>query len=130
MSSINAVGWFEIYVQDMARAKAFYEQVLGITLESLKVPDGPGGEGLEMLQFPGDMERYGANGALCRMPGVPSGPGGTLVYFGCVDCGVEGARVVEAGGKIQRDKMSIGEYGFIVLAVDIEGNMFGLHSME
>jgi len=26
--------------------------------------------------------------------------------------------------------MSIGQYGFIALAVDTEGNMFGLHSME
>lgn len=25
----NPVGWFEIYVQDMPRAKAFYEGVFG-----------------------------------------------------------------------------------------------------
>jgi predicted enzyme related to lactoylglutathione lyase len=30
---------------------------------------------------------------------------------------------------VHREKMSIGEYGFIVLAVDTEGNMFGLHSL-
>lgn len=129
MNTANSVNWFEIYVQDMARARAFYETVLGIRLETLKVPEDPDGPGLEMLAFPGDMERYGANGALCRMPGVPSGPGGTLVYFACDDCAVEGARVADAGGRIQRDKMSIGEYGFIVLAFDTEGNMFGLHSM-
>jgi predicted enzyme related to lactoylglutathione lyase len=29
----NAVGWFEIYVQDMKRAKPFYETVLQRTLE-------------------------------------------------------------------------------------------------
>jgi predicted enzyme related to lactoylglutathione lyase len=129
MNTANSVNWFEIYVQDMARARAFYETVFGIRLEGLKVPDDPDSPGLEMLAFPGDMERYGANGALCRMPGVPSGPGGTLVYFACEDCAVEGARVAEAGGRIQREKMSIGEYGFIVLAFDTEGNMFGLHSM-
>ena len=28
----NAVSWFEIYVQDMPRAKAFYEKVFGRTL--------------------------------------------------------------------------------------------------
>jgi predicted enzyme related to lactoylglutathione lyase len=38
--------------------------------------------------------------------------------------------VAEAGGKVHRDKMSIGQYGFVVLAVDTEGNMFGLHSMK
>jgi predicted enzyme related to lactoylglutathione lyase len=29
----NPVGWFEIYVQDMARAKTFYETVFGSKLE-------------------------------------------------------------------------------------------------
>jgi hypothetical protein len=38
--------------------------------------------------------------------------------------------VAAAGGKVHREKMSIGPYGFIVLAVDTEGNMFGLHSMK
>ena len=56
----NAVRWFEIYVQDMARARRLVEK---------------------------------------------------------------------AGGRIQRAKMSIGPYGFIVLAVDTEGNLIGLHSL-
>ena len=33
------------------------------------------------------------------------------------------------GGKIQKAKTSISEYGFISLVIDTEGNMFGLHSM-
>lgn len=130
MSKTNSIGWFEIYVQDMPRAQKFYEHVFNIQLEALKTPDGPADAGLQMLSFPGHMERYGANGALCKMQGVPSGPGGTLVYFACEDCAVEGKRVAEAGGKIQREKMSIGAYGFIVLAFDTEGNMIGLHSMK
>jgi hypothetical protein len=32
--------------------------------------------------------------------------------------------------RMQRDKMSIGQYGFIALAFGTEGNMFGLHSMQ
>ena len=35
----NPVCWFEIYVQDMPRAKAFYEGVLGVTLDRLPGPD-------------------------------------------------------------------------------------------
>lgn len=128
--TFNCVNWFELYVQDMPRARAFYEAVLGIGLEALNVPESPDAPGLEMWAFPGDMERYGANGALVRMPGAPSGPGGTLVYFGCDDCATEAGRVEAAGGRIQRPKMSIGEYGHIVLAVDTEGNLFGLHSMQ
>lgn len=120
----NPVGWFEIYVQDMARAKAFYEGMLSVTLEKLNSPE------IEMWGFPGNMEGTGASGALVKMPGFPSGGNSTLVYFTCEDCAVEEARVKEFGGEIQRPKMSIGEYGFITLAFDTEGNMFGLHSLR
>jgi uncharacterized protein len=122
----NAVRWFEIYVQDMARARRFYETVLGVKLEQL----GPVDQDLEMWAFHMSPDRPGAGGALVRTPGMPSTPGGTMVYFGCEDCAVEGGRVVSAGGKIQREKLSIGEYGHIVLAIDTEGNLFGLHSMN
>lgn len=120
----NPVIWFEIYVQDMDRAKAFYETVLGQKLEKLNSPDGA----LEMWSFPMAQDRVGAGGALVKMPGCPSG-GSTLVYFASADCAIEEARAVAAGGKVFRPKMSIGQYGFISLLVDTEGNMFGLHSM-
>jgi len=38
--------------------------------------------------------------------------------------------VSAAGGRVHREKMSIGPYGFIALAYDTEGNMFGLHSTK
>jgi predicted enzyme related to lactoylglutathione lyase len=120
----NPVRWFELYVQDMARARRFYETVLGVKLEKLEGPD------LEMFAFPMQPESPGAGGALVRKAGVPSSPGGTLVYFGCEDCAVEAARVKGAGGRIEREKMSIGQYGFIALVIDTEGNMIGLHSIR
>jgi uncharacterized protein len=120
----NPVGWFEIYVNDMDRAKRFYETILATSLEKLSVDE------LEMWQFPMSPEGYGATGALVRMEGFPAGGNSTLVYFSCENCAVEAARVVPAGGHIQREKMSIGEYGFIALAIDTEGNMIGLHSMQ
>jgi predicted enzyme related to lactoylglutathione lyase len=118
----NPVGWFEIYVQDMARAQKFYESVFEVKLEKLPAPD------IELLAFPMAMDRTGAAGALVRMEGVPSGGNSVLVYFSCEDCAVEASRVTQAGGRIQKEKMSIGEYGFIALAIDTEGNMIGLHS--
>ncbi|MGC3982961.1 MAG: VOC family protein [Steroidobacteraceae bacterium] len=121
----NASVYFEIYVQDMPRARKFYEAVFQRELKRIEAPM----PGLEMLQFEGDPNSYGAAGALVKMEGVPSGGMGTLVYFGCKDCAVEAERVTQHGGKIERPKMSIGEYGFIVLARDTEGNMIGLHSM-
>jgi uncharacterized protein len=120
----NPVNWFEIYVQDMGRAKSFYESVFQVKLERLNTPE------VEIWAFPMRMDKMGASGALVKMEGFPSGGNSTLVYFHSVDCSVEAARVVKFGGRIQREKMSIGQYGFIALAYDTEGNMFGLHSLE
>ena len=120
----NPVNWFEIYVQDMPRAKAFYESVLQVSLSQLS-PGPP-----EMWSFPSSMTDYGTSGSLVRMEGVASGGNSTIVYFHCDDCAVEAARVAPAGGRIMKDKFSIGEYGFIALGFDTEGNMFGLHSMK
>jgi len=122
--NINPVIWFEIYVQDMTRAKAFYEGVLQVKLERLNNP------AIEMWSFPMAMDKVGAGGALVKMDGVPSGGSGTIVYFSCADCAVEAARAVAHGGQVQRGKMPIGEYGFIALVVDTEGTMIGLHSLK
>ncbi|MDA0267439.1 MAG: VOC family protein [Cyanobacteria bacterium] len=123
----NPVAWFEIYVDDLARAKQFYESVLSVNLDVLGDPNDPS---IEMLSFPSDMEKYGASGALVKMEGVKAGGNSTLIYFACEDCAVEASRVEAAGGQIQKPKMSIGEYGFIALAIDTECNLFGLHSMK
>src|SRR4051812_45173047 len=119
----NPVNWFEIYVQDMPRAKAFYEAVLGVQLSRLETD-------LDMWAFPMNQEGSGASGSLVRIPGVPSGGNSVMVYFSCADCAVEAAKVAKSGGKIHRDKFSIGPYGHIALIVDTEGNMVGLHSMQ
>jgi predicted enzyme related to lactoylglutathione lyase len=128
MMKNNPVGWFEIYVQDMSRARAFYEAVFQGKLDVLTNPTQEN-EQLEMLAFPMDMNESGAAGALVKMAGCPSG-GSTLVYFSCNDCAVEAKRAASYGGKIFKDKMSIGQYGFIALVEDTEGNMIGLHSMQ
>jgi predicted enzyme related to lactoylglutathione lyase len=36
----NPVGWFEIYVQEMERAKLFYETIFQLKLERLDSPMG------------------------------------------------------------------------------------------
>jgi predicted enzyme related to lactoylglutathione lyase len=72
----------------------------------------------------------GASGSLVRMPGFEPGRNSVLVYFSCADCGVEAAKAVQAGGRIEKEKMSIGQYGYIALVIDTEGNMIGLHSMK
>ena len=125
MARPNPIGWFEIYVQDLDRARAFYETVFATKLEPLE-----SGPDLQMLAFPMDPESRGCAGALCHMTGAPSDGNSTIVYFVSDDCAVEGKRVTEQGGTMFKDKFSIGEHGFIVLAYDTEGNMFGIHSMQ
>ncbi len=120
----NPVNWFEIYVQDMARARKFYESVLQLKLEKIDNTE------VEMWSFPMEVDRFGAGGSLVKMEGVPSGGNSTIIYFICNDCAVEAGRVITSGGRIHKPKMAIGEYGFIALAYDTEGNMFGLHSMQ
>jgi predicted enzyme related to lactoylglutathione lyase len=120
----NVVGWFEIYVQDIDRAKAFYQNTFEVTLERLESP------GMELWAFPMQPDSPGCAGALVKMNGKDSGVGGTIVYFVCADCAVEASRAVQNGGKIQSEKVSIGQYGFIALVLDTEGNMIGLHSMQ
>jgi len=120
----NPVGWFEIYVQDLARARAFYESVLQVKLEALASP------GMEMFSFPMEQDGSGATGALVKMEGMPSAGNSTLVYFKTDDCAIQESRVVPSGGKVFKPKAAIGEYGFISLVTDTEGNMVGLHSMK
>lgn len=121
----NPVRWFEIYVNEMARAKKFYESVFNVKLTEMTV-----GPELEMWGFPSNPEQWGCSGTLVKMPGFRAGGNSTIIYFGSDNCLIEEKRIVEFGGKIFKPKMSIGQYGFITLAYDTEGNMIGVHSME
>ncbi|MEM1412547.1 MAG: VOC family protein [Pseudomonadota bacterium] len=120
----NPVGWFEIYVQDIPRAKEFYEAVLAIEMTPLEMP------GVEMFGFPMHDDVKGSSGSIIKMPDMASGGSGTLVYFTCVDCAEESGRVEAAGGTVIQPKMSIGDYGFVSLIKDPDGNMVGLHSRQ
>lgn len=126
MTKMNAVAWFDIFVDDLDRAVAFYEAVLEIKLEAIGDPTGES----QMMSFPADMSAYGAGGALTKSEHASPGVGGTIVYFSAKDCAVEQARVAAAGGIVIRPKFSIGEFGFVTLIQDTEGNMFGLNSMQ
>jgi hypothetical protein len=123
----NPVVWFEIYVDDMERAKKFYEAVLQIELEAMSDPtDGD----VKMVSFPMNNDMPNASGALVKMDGFKAGGNSTIVYFNSEDCSVEEARVPSAGGEVFQTKTSLGEMGNMCLCKDSEGNMFGIHSMH
>jgi predicted enzyme related to lactoylglutathione lyase len=110
----------------MSRAVSFYQNVLQQSLEPIGDPTGE----TQMMGFPTEMGVYGAGGALVKSPYARPGVGGTLVYFSVEDCAKEESRVVAAGGKVVRPKFSIGEFGWVTLCEDTEGNMFGFSSMK
>jgi predicted enzyme related to lactoylglutathione lyase len=120
----NPIDWFEIYVEDMNRAKKFYETVFKVKLMKLE------GTEHDMWGFPMEGNTYGATGALIHMDGFPTGQNSIIIYFKCENCAVEADAAIRAGGQIEKAKMSIGQYGHIALILDTEGNMIGLHSME
>lgn len=119
----NPVVWFEIYVEDMKRAKAFYEAPLAIALEPAKM------EGMDMWIFPMDEDKSGATGALIKHEMRSPHPQGTLVYFEVQDCG-ERTKWAEAKDMpVYVPKTDIDEHGFIAIIGDTEGNSIGVHSM-
>jgi len=118
----NPFTWVEIYVQDLERAKTFYEAVFDFKLEKLQTE-------IPMWAFPTHPGQWGAGGALVKIEGVPSRGGGTLAYFSSSDTTLQEERAVAAGGQVYAAKQSIGQYGFISLLIDTEGNLIGVHSM-
>ena len=118
------VGWFEIPVSDMNRAKEFYEHVFDISISIHEFGD------FQMGWFPNDSEKSGATGSLVKHEMyIPSMTDGPLIYFSCKDVSNELSRVEGVQGEIVRPKFQIGEgHGFMALIKDTEGNRIALHS--
>lgn len=125
----NVVNWFEIYTSDFKRAKKFYTDVFKKELTDLPM-NNPNHPDMEYATFASDPQGWGTGGALVKLDMAKPGMGGTLVYFATEEINDELGRVEAAGGKIIRPKSGIGDYGFIALIEDTEGNMIGLHSMK
>ncbi|QGY46647.1 VOC family protein [Maribellus comscasis] len=124
----NAVGWFEIPVNNMERAMSFYERILDLKLQRNMM--GP----LDMAWFPWTEEGTGSPGSLVKHPEfyVPSADG-VLIYLTAHsgDLKNELAKVEPAGGKVIQKKTKISdEYGFMALILDSEGNRVALHSRK
>jgi uncharacterized protein len=123
-TSPHALSWFEIPVSNFARAKAFYETVLGITITEM--PMGPTTMGF--LSSSPDA----VGGALVHDKDAAPSKQGTIVYLnGGENLAPMLARVERAGGSIAVPKTDIGgEFGFFAHFIDTEGNKVGLHSLQ
>ena len=117
------VGWFEIPVNDMDRAKKFYETVFKVEIRAVDFG------GLKMGWFLDNNGAYGATGTLIKQESYIPSKEGTLVYFMSKDVKTELDRVEASGGKILQEKTKISdEYGCMGVFIDSEGNRIALHS--
>ena len=124
----NMVGWFEIPVSNMNRAKKFYEKVFEIKIQT----DQFGDTLMGFFPFDQNPEITGVGGALVLNDQFYKPmANGTLVYFSSPEITFELTKVEEAGGVVLQEKSLIREdIGYMALLLDSEGNRIALHSKE
>ena len=118
----NPVVHFEIPVDDLQRAIAFYEAVFGHELKRVAV------DGNQMAFFPADERANGTSGALAQGDSYFPGKQGTRIYFGVINIDDTLAKAVSLGSKVIYPKTSIGDLGWVAEFEDSEGNCIALHS--
>jgi len=118
------IGWFEIPVNDMDRAKGFYDEVFNINIKAQDFG------GTLMGWFPFADGKTGASGSLIKNKAYqPSDSHGVLIYFSSNDVSNELDRVEAVGGKVVQPKTQISpDIGYMALFIDTEGNRMALHS--
>lgn len=115
---------FEIHCEDLDRAQAFYETVLGWTFQSW-------GDGSYRLITTGPDDAPGINGGLMKRLGqleagvdYPVIAHMTTVDVEDLDAYV--SRAVNAGGVVALPRMPVPGVGWLAYVKDTEGNIFGL----
>lgn len=125
MSFTNAISWFEIPTNDLARATNFYETIFGIKLIPMDTPN------LKMRIFPIEDMMTGIGGSLVASNfHKPSSSEGPLIYLNAnPDLQLVLDKIEEAGGKVLIPKTMISpENGYMGAFLDTEGNRIALHS--
>lgn len=121
---MNPVNWFEIPANNIEQAKNFYEAVFGFDM-----PINEMGGSL-MAWFPGNPTQAGAVGTLIQGDGYVPSMEGSMVYFAVENIEATLEKITENGGEALSPKISIGEYGFIAMFRDNQGNRVSLHSQN
>jgi len=120
----NCLNWFEIPVEDLQRAKQFYERIFAIGMLAETI------NGMQMAFFPSEHGNGKVGGALVKSELHKSNTEGVLVYLNAnPDLSDVLQRIEEEGGIILMYKTKIGaEAGFMAMFLDTEGNRIALHS--
>jgi predicted enzyme related to lactoylglutathione lyase len=122
----NALNWFEIPVNDIDRAKKFYEGVFGIEMHASEMM------GMKMATFIADDMNGKVSGALVQSDMHKPAADGVVIYLnGNPDLEVPLSRIERAGGKVAMSKTFINEnVGYMAFFIDTEGNKIALHSYK
>jgi predicted enzyme related to lactoylglutathione lyase len=124
MDGTNALNWFEISVNDIARAKKFYETIFSISMEVQEMM------GMKMAYFPADMMNGKVGGGIVESPmHKPSADGAKIYLNANPDMEAVLAKISTSGGTVTMPKTKISdEIGYMAFFMDTEGNSVGLHS--
>lgn len=117
---VHPVPYFEIPVDDMDRAVAFYESLLGTKLTRQKV------DGYDMALFPFEEGAPGATGALAKGDIYRPSKNGPILYFRVKDIGQIVAKAQAMGRPILYPVKDIGDAGYVAEIEDSEGNRLAL----
>ena len=116
------ISLFEIPAFDVSRAVTFYENILGLDIEQLDMPE------MKMGIFP--YENQPVSGVIIESEGNTPSSNGVIIYFyGGDDLQEVLDKVEKNGGELVVPKTPhADESGFFALFRDTEGNQIGLHS--
>ena len=120
----NCLNWFEIPVEDLPRAKQFYEKIFAVQMSEDSIM------GMQMAFFPSIHGNGKVGGALVKSELHKSNTEGVLVYLNAnPDLSDVLQRIEDEGGIIlmYKTKLAPGA-GFIAMFLDTEGNRIALHS--
>jgi len=117
----GAVTWHELMTPDMAKAKAFYEEVFEWEGESAPTPGGGGGTYTVFKK--GDEQ---VAGAMENPPGMESTPPHWGLYYYVADADATAAKVKDLGGQIYFGPEDIPTVGRFATCADPQGSAFSV----
>lgn len=127
----NRVVHFEIYADDLGRAKKFYSDVFG--WEFVDWSNVTGTPYWGVMTAPMDSKEPGINGGMMQRTGLTVIPNSAVTGYVCtvqvenIDDAI--LKIESAGGNVAMPKYALGDMAFQAYYKDTEGNIFGLHQV-
>ena len=124
---MSRVVHFEIHVDDIERAKAFYAAVFGWEYQDWGHITGSPYFGI----ITGPDDQMGINGGMLERAVPPAGNAANayVCTIAVADYDETHEKIMAAGGQVALPKMALGEMAWQGYYLDTEGNTFGVHQV-